>query len=71
MSSSAPNLPYFGVTEAAAAIGITPSRLRQMLRAGLAHGEKLAERAWIVPKKEVERLKKTPSKRGRPRSAAA
>ncbi len=71
MSSTAPNLPFFGVTEAAAEIGITPSRLRQMLRAGLAKGEKIAPRAWLLPKKEVDRLKKNPSKRGRPRTGDA
>lgn len=71
MSSTAPNVPYFGVTEAAEEIGITPSRLRQMLRAGIAKGEKVAPRAWLLARKEVDRLKKTPSKRGRPRRGAA
>lgn len=62
---------FLGVTEAAEAIGITASRLRQMLRAKDVKGEKVGPRAWLVPQKEVDRLKKNPSKRGRPRSSEA
>lgn len=69
--SSNLNGSFLGVTEAARAIGITTSRLRQMLRAKLVRGEKVGPRAWLVSKKEVERLRKNPSKRGRPRSNAA
>lgn len=61
------SLPFYTITEAAKVIGLTPSRLRQMLGTGDLEGMKAGPRAWLIPKKEVERLKKLPQTVGRPR----
>ncbi len=57
---------YVTLPEAAQEIGITPGRLRQMLRAGELEGEKVGP-VWVIPRSEVERLKNTPRTTGRPR----
>lgn len=59
-----------GVTEAAQIIGVTPSRVRQLLRAGELKGEKLGPRAWAITRKEVERAKADVPTLGRPRSGS-
>ena len=60
---------YLPVGRAATEIGITEGRLRQMLRSGEARGEKMGW-VWLVPRSEVERIKKNPSKKGRPRTGS-
>lgn len=64
---------FLSVEEAAVALGITGSRVRQMLREDELRGEKLNERAWAVYRDSVEKAAKnqTYGGRGRPRSGAA
>lgn len=59
---------YMSVGEAADAIGCTPGRVRQMLRAGELPGEKLHQMAWLIKKQDVEKVAKAEYKTGRPRS---
>jgi excisionase family DNA binding protein len=61
---------FFTVSQAAAYIGCTESYIRQLLRAQIIAGEKIGQRAWIIPISEAEHLKKsTPTgKPGRPRA---
>jgi excisionase family DNA binding protein len=56
------------VEEAAVLIGVTTGRVRQMLRDGEMKGRKANERAWMVEKKEVDRVAAEENKTGRPRS---
>ena len=58
---------FMSVNDAAVVIGCTAGRIRQLLLAGDMLGEKLNERAWIIPKSEVQRFKKKPRRPGRPR----
>ncbi len=64
---------FLSVEEAAAALGITTGRVRQMLREGELRGEKLNERAWAVYRDSVEKTAKNQvdGGRGRPRSGVA
>lgn len=64
---------FLSVEEAALALGITTSRVRQMLRGDELRGEKLNERAWAVYRESVEKAAKShvSGGRGRPRSGAA
>lgn len=55
------------VEHAAEIIGITPGRVRQMLRANELRGEKFSERAWIVDRKSAQKLAKVSHSVGRPR----
>jgi excisionase family DNA binding protein len=68
-----PAKPFLSVEEAAIALGITGSRVRQMLREEELRGEKLNERAWAVYRDSVEKARKNQHDggRGRPRSGAA
>lgn len=68
-----PARAFLSVEEAAAALGITGSRVRQMLRDAELLGEKLNERAWAVRRDSVEKAAKVQRDggRGRPRSGAA
>lgn len=62
---------YMNVEQAAAHIGVTPGRVRQMLLAKppLIRGRKLNGRAWAIPYLEAERVRKAErSASGRPRS---
>lgn len=61
------SFPYYTVAEAAEVIGITTGRIGQLLRAGAIKGRKVSERAWLIPRKEVERFKAMPQTTGRPR----
>ena len=45
---------FVNVQEAAALIGCTDSRVRQMLIGGTMQGVKANERAWLIPKKVVD-----------------
>ena len=59
---------YFTVTQSAEMAGCTVSYVRQLLRSGAISGEKVGDRAWLIPAKEIENLKKSPTgKAGRPR----
>jgi len=59
---------YVNVQEAAAIIGCTDGRVRQMLLDGLMTGLKANERAWLIDKAEAERIRDIEHKTGRPRS---
>jgi excisionase family DNA binding protein len=54
------------VDEAAAVVGCTPGRIRQMLGDGTLKGIKANGRAWLVPKKEAEKLRDHRPPKGRP-----
>jgi excisionase family DNA binding protein len=59
---------YFTVTQSAEMAGCTVSYVRQLLRKGVISGEKMGDRAWLIPAREIETLKKPPTgKIGRPR----
>lgn len=62
-----PMSAWMNVEEAAAAIGCTTGRIRQMLADGTLKGEKLHARAWAIPATEVERIQEKPYTTGRPR----
>jgi len=49
---------FLSSQEAADALGITDSRVRQMLLAGEMSGQKLGKRMWAIPQAEVDRAKK-------------
>jgi excisionase family DNA binding protein len=55
MSIATPQFPYLSVEKAAAALSVTEGRVRQILRAGELHGEKLGRHAWAIPVAEIER----------------
>lgn len=46
---------FVNVQEAAAIIGCTDGRIRQMLLDGTMQGVKANERAWLIPRKIVDR----------------
>lgn len=58
---------FIGVTEAAQIIGVTDGRVRQLLRSGDLRGQKVTDKAWIIPVDEVERFRKLPPGKGRAR----
>ena len=64
---------FLSVNEAAEVLGVTGSRVRQMLQGDELRGEKLNERAWAVYRESVEKAAKNQrvGGRGRPRSGAA
>ena len=64
---------FLSVEEAARRLGITGSRVRQMLREDELLGEKLGERSWAVYRDSVDKAVKNQRDggRGRPRSGAA
>lgn len=68
-----PAKPFLSVSEAAELLGVTDSRIRQMLREEELRGEKLNERAWAVYRESAEKAAKSQvdGGRGRPRSGAA
>ena len=70
---SLPAKPYLSVGEAAAILGVTDSRVRQMLRDDELSGDKLNERAWAVHRSSVEKAvrEQTSGGRGRPRTGVA
>lgn len=59
--------PYLSVEEAAAQLGCTPGRVRQLLRSGELQGIKLHARAWLIDAKIVAKAASIPQERGRPR----
>lgn len=54
------------VEECAAVVGCTPGRIRQMLGDGTLPGVKANGRAWLIKKKEAEKLAKNRPPKGRP-----
>lgn len=59
---------YLNVVEAANIIGCSPGRVRQLLRADELKGVKANEKAWLIPRKEAERMAEYQPGTGRPRS---
>ncbi len=58
-------LPFVTLSEASEVVGLTTGRLRQLLRAGEIKGMKAGPRAWLIPEKEVLKLKKRLQDNGR------
>jgi excisionase family DNA binding protein len=52
------NKTFYTVTEAADNAGCTVSYIRQLLRAGKLKGEKVGDRAWLIPLTEVKNILK-------------
>jgi hypothetical protein len=48
------------LSEAAKEIGLSAERLRQLINAGAATGEKIGDRYYVMPRHEVDRLKREP-----------
>lgn len=46
---------YVNVDDAAAMLGVTVGRIRQLLLAGTLAGEKINNRAWLVEKASIHR----------------
>ena len=61
---------YYGIAEAAQIIGVSTSRLRQMIREEGVRAICISERVWLMESAEVERVKAIPQKTGRPRAAS-
>lgn len=61
---------YYGIGEAATIIGVTTSRLRQMIRDEGVRAICISERVWLMERSEVERVKSLPQKTGRPRASS-
>lgn len=59
---------FYTVSDAAAALGITVGRIRQLVREGIIKPVEIDNRSYLIPEKEVEKLS-TPSSLGRPRGA--
>jgi len=66
-----PNFDFYSVPEAAVVLGVTDGRVRQMLAANEIQGQKLGQKAWAIPRAEVERVAQIPKTTGRPRSGMA
>lgn len=62
---------YCGISEAAQLIGVSTSRLRQMIRDEVVRAISISERVWLMEREEVERVKAIPQKTGRPRAVAS
>jgi excisionase family DNA binding protein len=57
---------YLTTLEAAKRLGVSDTRIRQMLRDGVIIGEKFG-RSYMVPEFEIERLEKLDRRPGRPK----
>jgi hypothetical protein len=62
---------FLNVEEAAARIGCTTGRVRQLLRDGTLNGIKANARAWLVDERCVHRVATQQYTTGRPRIAAS
>ena len=62
---------FLSVAEAAELIGCSDGRVRQMLRAKELRGQKLHHMAWVVEKRDAERMAKKTYTTGRPRTRAS
>lgn len=58
---------YVSVPEAAEIIGCTTGRVHQLIAEGVLSGEKVNGRAWLLLRKDVERVARKPRTTGRPR----
>lgn len=58
---------HVSVPEAAEIIGCTTGRVHQLIADGTISGEKVNGRAWLLLRKDVERIAKKPRTTGRPR----
>lgn len=61
--SKAKEFSFVTITDAAKMVGLTTSRLRQLLRAGRLDGEKVGPRAWLLSRSDVAELAKFRKKR--------
>ena len=55
------------VAEAAAELGMTEGRIRQLLLSGEMRGQKFGRTVWMIPESEVDKFRDPPPV-GRPRS---
>ena len=64
---------FVSVPEAAVIVGVTEGRIRQLLGFskgnGGIEGFKINERAWVISRDEVLRIRDTPHNVGRPRGS--
>ncbi len=58
-------MAIIGTVEAARRLNLTTGRVRTMIAAGILPAEKFG-RDWAIAEVDVERLKKSPRKSGRP-----
>lgn len=58
---------YVSVPEAAEIIGCTQGRVHQLRDEGQITGEKVNGRAWLLLRKDVEKIANTKAATGRPR----
>jgi excisionase family DNA binding protein len=61
------NEKIYTVAEAAAELGMTEGRVRQLLLAGKMHGKKFGRTVWMIPESELAKFRE-PAGVGRPRS---
>lgn len=62
---------YLTIEQAAEVIGCTPGRVRQMANTGGIPGaEKIGNRLWMIPRREVEKIRDARPGTGRPRRRA-
>ena len=59
-----PVADFLNVAEAAAVIGCTDARVRQMLISREILGIKATQTAWLIPKTEVKKAAKKPRRKG-------
>jgi excisionase family DNA binding protein len=55
---------YYTVTQAAELAGVTTGYVRKLLRNKEIIGEKIGDRAWIIPANQLEKMQTSPSGRG-------
>ena len=64
---------HVSVQEAAEIVGVSEGRIRQLLAIpkedGGLDGFKINEKAWVISRKDAEKLRDTPSETGRPRGS--
>jgi excisionase family DNA binding protein len=61
-----PKVKLFGTQEAAKRLGVTPTRIATMIRAGIIKAQKVG-RSWIIDSEELARVQKLSRPPGRPR----
>lgn len=61
---------HLTTTQAAARLGVTPSRVRRMIIDGVIIGAEKIGRDILIPESEIGRLEKMDRKSGRPASKA-
>ncbi len=58
---------YLSTKDTAEILGVTSSRVRQLLRAGELDGHRMSSGIWFIDKEEVSQYQLTRRKAGRPR----